>query len=161
MPLRRRLPARKNRRRANATLALLSLDCISLTACSAGGAPSFTLFGAFFPAWLLYGLLGSPARAPCALPLSLQGFPTLFRVSFSLLGGWRYCRDAHLAHLVRRVIMEAAGKSHFTSRGRLIAFAIVVLALAPALYALHESAVRPTSSDSSIDADVVAWWPSQ
>jgi YtcA-like protein len=40
------------------TLALLSLDCISLTGCSAGGAPSFTLFGAFFPAWLLCGLIG-------------------------------------------------------------------------------------------------------
>ena len=51
--------------------------------------------------------------------------------------------------------MEEAGKSHVTSRGRLIAFAIVVLALALALYALHESAVYPTSSDSSIDADVV------
>jgi hypothetical protein len=58
MPLRLRLPARHNRRRLNATLALLALDCISLTACSAGGAPSFTLFGAFFPAWLLCGLIG-------------------------------------------------------------------------------------------------------
>ena len=58
MPIRRRRPAGKNRKRVNATLALLSLGCISLTACSAGGAPSFTLFGAFFPAWLLCGLIG-------------------------------------------------------------------------------------------------------
>jgi multidrug efflux system membrane fusion protein len=52
-------------------------------------------------------------------------------------------------------MMEAAGKSHVTSRGRLISVAIVASALALALYSLHETAVRPTSSDSSIDADVV------
>jgi membrane fusion protein, multidrug efflux system len=51
--------------------------------------------------------------------------------------------------------MEAAGKSDVTSRGKLISLAIIVLALALALYVLHDSAVRPTSSDSSIDADVV------
>ena len=51
--------------------------------------------------------------------------------------------------------MEAAGKSHVTSHGRRISLAIVVLALVLALYALHDSAVRPTSNDSSIDADVV------
>ena len=51
--------------------------------------------------------------------------------------------------------METVGKSHVTSRGRLISLAIVLLALAIALYTLHESTVRPTSNDSSIDADVV------
>jgi hypothetical protein len=30
----------------------------SLGGCSTGGAPSFTLFGAFFPAWLLCGIVG-------------------------------------------------------------------------------------------------------
>jgi hypothetical protein len=50
-------------RRVNATLAFLSLGCISLTACSAGGAPSFTVFGAFFPAWLLCGLIGVASTA--------------------------------------------------------------------------------------------------
>jgi len=39
--------------------------------------------------------------------------------------------------------------------GRLISVAIVALAVAFALYALHESNTHPTSSDSSIDADVV------
>jgi hypothetical protein len=29
-----------------------------LTGCSASGAPSFDLFGAFFPAWLLCGVIG-------------------------------------------------------------------------------------------------------
>jgi membrane fusion protein, multidrug efflux system len=51
--------------------------------------------------------------------------------------------------------METAGKSHIASRARLISVAVVVLAVALALYALHESNVRPTSSDSSIDADIV------
>jgi YtcA family len=41
-----------------ATLALLSLECMTLIGCSAGSAPSFDLFGAFFPAWLFCGLIG-------------------------------------------------------------------------------------------------------
>jgi membrane fusion protein, multidrug efflux system len=51
--------------------------------------------------------------------------------------------------------MESAGKTRTVSRGRLISIAIVVLAAALAFYALHESDTHPTSSDSSIDADVV------
>src|SRR5580704_18980377 len=45
-------------RRANAVFALLSFEYLTLTGCSAGGAPSFDLFGAFFPAWLLCGTVG-------------------------------------------------------------------------------------------------------
>jgi len=51
--------------------------------------------------------------------------------------------------------METAGKTHTKLRGRLISIAIVVLAVGLALYALHGSNTDPTSSDSSIDADVV------
>jgi multidrug efflux system membrane fusion protein len=51
--------------------------------------------------------------------------------------------------------MKAAGKSHFAARGRVISLMIIVLAGAIALYTMHESYVRPTTSDSSIDADVV------
>jgi multidrug efflux system membrane fusion protein len=51
--------------------------------------------------------------------------------------------------------METAGKKRTLPRGRLISIAIVALAAAIALYALHESNAHPTSSDSSIDADVV------
>jgi membrane fusion protein, multidrug efflux system len=51
--------------------------------------------------------------------------------------------------------MEAAGKSHVASRGKLIAVLIIALAVGFAFYALHESELHPTSSDSSIDADVV------
>ena len=43
---------------ANATVALLSFECMTLTGCSGGSAPSFDLFGAFFPAWLLCGTVG-------------------------------------------------------------------------------------------------------
>jgi multidrug efflux pump subunit AcrA (membrane-fusion protein) len=41
------------------------------------------------------------------------------------------------------------------SRGKLIAFAIVISAGVLALYTSHESVIRPSSSDASIDADVV------
>jgi membrane fusion protein, multidrug efflux system len=51
--------------------------------------------------------------------------------------------------------MKHAGKSHFATRGRLISVAIVALAVVVAVYAAHESHTRPTSSDSSIDADIV------
>jgi hypothetical protein len=46
--------------RANAILALLSFESMTLTGCSGGSsAPSFDLFGAFFPAWLLCGVTGT------------------------------------------------------------------------------------------------------
>jgi len=51
--------------------------------------------------------------------------------------------------------METAGKTRTAPRDRLISVAIVALAVVFALYALHESNTHPTSSDSSIDADVV------
>ena len=51
--------------------------------------------------------------------------------------------------------METAGKTRTKLRGRLISIATVAIAVALALCALHESDTHPTSSDSSIDADVV------
>ena len=51
--------------------------------------------------------------------------------------------------------METAGKSRSGSRGRLISVAVVVFAIALGLYALHESNIHPTTSDSSLDADIV------
>jgi hypothetical protein len=45
---------------ASALLArtLIVLVSFSLAGCSTGGAPSFDLFGAYFPAWLLCGTVG-------------------------------------------------------------------------------------------------------
>jgi hypothetical protein len=51
--------------------------------------------------------------------------------------------------------MEVAGKTRTMSRGRLISISVIAAAVALALYAFHESNTHPTSSDSSIDADVV------
>ena len=51
--------------------------------------------------------------------------------------------------------MEPTGKTRNTSRGRLISIAVIAVAVVLALYALRESDTHPTSSDSSIDADVV------
>jgi len=40
------------------TRTLIALGSFSLAGCSKGGAPSFELFGAFFPVWLLSGTFG-------------------------------------------------------------------------------------------------------
>jgi membrane fusion protein, multidrug efflux system len=50
--------------------------------------------------------------------------------------------------------MRTAGRTGIRHLGRLVSFVIVALAVAFAFYALHES-VRPTTTDSSLDADVV------
>jgi membrane fusion protein, multidrug efflux system len=60
-----------------------------------------------------------------------------------------------LATRVRSVIMKAAGHSKFRWIGGLISLVIIVFATAIAFNTLHESYVFPTTSDSSIDADVV------
>ena len=52
-------------------------------------------------------------------------------------------------------MMRPSSKSHLVRTGRFISLAIVVLAAAVALYTLHETHIRPTTTDSSIDADVV------
>jgi multidrug efflux system membrane fusion protein len=51
--------------------------------------------------------------------------------------------------------MKHAGKSRFGWTGRLISLAIVALAVALAAYTVRETHMHPTTSDSSIDADVV------
>ena len=64
-------------------------------------------------------------------------------------------RTASRGRRAPTVTMETAGKSRISSRGRLISFGLVILALVLALYALHETNVRPTTDDSSMDADIV------
>jgi YtcA family len=49
---------RTNATSSRLTSSLIFLVSYSLGGCSAGGAPSFDLFGAFFPAWLLCGIVG-------------------------------------------------------------------------------------------------------
>ena len=51
--------------------------------------------------------------------------------------------------------MKVAGKSHIVPWGRLISRAIIGAAAVLSFYALRETEAHPTSSDSSIDADVV------
>jgi len=51
--------------------------------------------------------------------------------------------------------MKVAGKSHIVPWGRLISLAIIGAAAVLSFYALRETEAHPTSSDSSIDADVV------
>jgi hypothetical protein len=49
---------RTTRSRTRSGSAVLGLAFVCLSGCSASGAPSFDLFGAFFPAWLLCGVIG-------------------------------------------------------------------------------------------------------
>jgi membrane fusion protein, multidrug efflux system len=60
-----------------------------------------------------------------------------------------------MAVRVQVVTMKAAGKSHFAAGGKVISLVIIVVGVAVGLYTLHESHVYPTTTDSSIDADVV------
>jgi membrane fusion protein, multidrug efflux system len=53
------------------------------------------------------------------------------------------------------VMMRQSGNSHRGRVRRLISLAIVALAAVVALYTLHETHIHPTTTDSSIDADVV------
>jgi len=64
-------------------------------------------------------------------------------------------RTASRDRRVPTVAMETAGKSRVASRDRLISVGIIVLAAALAIYAFHESTVHTTTTDSSIDADIV------
>jgi multidrug efflux system membrane fusion protein len=64
-------------------------------------------------------------------------------------------RTASRDRRVPTVAMETAGKSRVASRDRLISVGIIVLAAALAIYAFHEGTVHPTTTDSSIDADIV------
>jgi membrane fusion protein, multidrug efflux system len=51
--------------------------------------------------------------------------------------------------------MKAAGKSRFAALGRLLSFVLILLAAAIALHTLRKSSDYPTTTDSSLDADVV------
>ena len=51
--------------------------------------------------------------------------------------------------------MKTAGQQRSTSRGRILALAILAIGVAAAFYASHRSATHPTTDDATIDADVV------
>src|SRR5215831_15301948 len=51
--------------------------------------------------------------------------------------------------------MKAAGKPHTSSRGKIASAGIILLAVAAAAFAAYRIETRATTSDSSIDADVV------
>jgi YtcA-like protein len=54
---------RRQKPGADAMFALVTLEYMTLTGCSGSSAPSFDLFGAFFPAWLLCGVIGVAGAA--------------------------------------------------------------------------------------------------
>ena len=63
---------------------LLCLVCICLGGCSASGAPSFDLFGAFFPAWLLCGAIGIAGAAIARVALVSSGLSNVLPYQLAL-----------------------------------------------------------------------------
>ena len=59
-----------------------ALASCTLTGCSLAGAPSFELFGAFFPAWMLCALVGVIGAAGARVVLSTTTLGSL--ISFQL-----------------------------------------------------------------------------
>jgi multidrug efflux system membrane fusion protein len=51
--------------------------------------------------------------------------------------------------------VKTGGEHRSTSRGRILALALVLIAVTTAIYASHRSATHPTTDDATIDADVV------
>jgi len=51
--------------------------------------------------------------------------------------------------------MEAAGKPHRSRRGAIVSVAIILIGVAVGFYVEHEYAVRPSTDDATIDAEVV------
>jgi hypothetical protein len=52
---------------------LVMVTSCTLTGCSLAGAPSFTLFGAFFPTWMLCALIGIIGAAGTRVVLTTPG----------------------------------------------------------------------------------------
>jgi hypothetical protein len=64
--------------------ALLCLASVCLGGCSASGAPSFDLFGAFFPAWLLCGAIGIAGAAIARVAFVSSGLSNLLPYQLAL-----------------------------------------------------------------------------
>jgi hypothetical protein len=86
------------------------LASFCLSGCSAGGAPSFDLFGAFFPAWLLCGVIGIAAAGVARVAFISSG---LANAPVSASGLHRDRRDrgpSDLAHRLRALKWRPPGK---------------------------------------------------
>jgi hypothetical protein len=68
---------------------LLVITNCMLTGCSLGGAPSFELFGAFFPAWMLCALIGIVGAAGTRVVLTTPAFNEMipFRLAVCTAAG--------------------------------------------------------------------------
>ena len=51
--------------------------------------------------------------------------------------------------------MKSAGTPRRPSRGKIISLAIIAIGVAMGLYVEHRIAIRPSTDDATIDADVV------
>ena len=62
---------------------LVVASCL-LTGCSLGAAPSFELFGAYFPAWMLCALIGIIGAASTRLVLTTPAFNGVARFQLAV-----------------------------------------------------------------------------
>jgi hypothetical protein len=67
------IPASSKRWSISRALMVASLALVQ-TSCSSGAAPTFILFGAFFPAWLLCGIVGIAGAVVARLAFVGSGF---------------------------------------------------------------------------------------
>jgi hypothetical protein len=61
-----------------------NIDVFSLAALTAGGAPSFELFGAFFPAWMLCGFVGIASAIAARVLFVKTGFAQTVPYQFAV-----------------------------------------------------------------------------
>jgi hypothetical protein len=62
---------------------LIAIACSGLSGCTVHGAPSFVLFGAYFPAWMLVAAIGIFAAAAAHIAAVATGLAEIVR--FQLL----------------------------------------------------------------------------
>jgi hypothetical protein len=63
--------------RTSLRLTVLALGCVGLDACSPDGAPSFALFGAYFPTWMFCALIGIIGAALTRVALTSRSLANL------------------------------------------------------------------------------------
>ena len=69
--------SRSWKRRRSGTLSFVVLGALGAGGCARTGAPSFSLVGAYFPAWMLCGLAGIAAALVARLVFVASGLATV------------------------------------------------------------------------------------
>ena len=87
---------------------ILTLPLLSLCGCSEPGAPSFAIFGAFFPAWLLCALLGILVALGLLIWLAYRGWSILLLAPAAAVLAAGLAGEPLLAHWTQTFMASAA-----------------------------------------------------